>query len=74
MKGCDLDSGAARIRLAMKDLQETWEISSDEWNDATARAFAENYLEPLLPVVKTALDAISRMDMLLGQAYRDCEK
>lgn len=74
MKGCDLDSGAARIRLALKDLQETWETTSDEWNDATARAFAEHHLEPLLPVVKTALDAISRMDMLLGQAYRDCEK
>jgi hypothetical protein len=74
MKTCDLDTGAARIRMALKDLTLTWEASSEEWNDATSRAFAEHHLEPLLPVVKSALDAISRMDMLLGQAYRDCEK
>jgi hypothetical protein len=74
MKACDLDTGAARIRLALKDLMHTWETSAEQWNDATSRAFAEHHLEPLLPVVKSALDAISRMDMLLGQAYRDCEK
>ena len=74
MKGCDLDSGAARIRLAITELQETWAATSEEWNDETSRAFAEHHLEPLIPIVKSSLDAISRMEMLLNQAFRDCEK
>lgn len=58
----------------MEDLQHTWAEATEQWNDEASRAFATQHLEPLIPVVKTALDAISRMDMLLTQAQRDCER
>lgn len=73
MKNCDLTTGASRIRLALEDLRDAWIVAAESWDDATSRAFAENHLEPLIPVVKNSLDAIGRMDTLLKQAQRDCE-
>jgi len=74
MKNCDLESGAGRIRHALKELEFAWADSQAEWNDEVSRAFCEHHLEPMIPVVKTALDAILRMDVMLRQAQRDCEK
>lgn len=74
MKACDLESAAGRIRRALEHLELAWAEASDEWNDEASRAFQEQHLEPLLPIVKTALDAIGRMDLLLREAQRDCER
>ncbi|QDU55557.1 hypothetical protein [Aeoliella mucimassa] len=74
MKSCDLQSGAGRIRRALEHLELTWAEVSSEWNDEVSRAFAEQHLEPMLPVVKTALDAVGRMDLMLREAQRDLER
>lgn len=74
MKACDLQSGAGRIRRALEHLELAWAEATTEWNDEVSRAFEEQHLEPMLPVVKTALDAIGRMDLLLREAQRDCEQ
>lgn len=74
MKSCDLETGAGRIRHALEELELAWAESTSQWNDEVSRAFAERHLEPLVPVVKTSLDAIGRMDTLLRSAQRDCEK
>lgn len=72
MKSCDLQSGAGRIRRALEHLEIAWNEASTEWNDEASRAFAEQHLEPIIPIVKTSLDAIGRMDLLLREAQRDC--
>jgi hypothetical protein len=74
MKACDLQSGAGRIRRALEHLELAWAEANTQWNDEVSRAFQEQHLEPMMPVVKTALDAIGRMDLLLREAQRDCEK
>lgn len=74
MKSCDLQSGAGRIRRALEHLELAWAEATDEWNDDASCAFQEHHLEPVIPVVKTALDAIGRMDLLLREAQRDCER
>jgi len=74
MKNCDLETGAVRIRHALEELELAWAESSSDWNDEVSRAFAEQHLEPVVPIVKTALDAIGRMDTILRSAQRDCEK
>ena len=74
MKACDLQSGAGRIRRALEHLELTWSEATDDWNDEVSRAFQEQHLEPMLPVVKCALDAVGRMDLMLREAQRDCEK
>jgi hypothetical protein len=74
MKSTDLQSGAGRIRRALEHLELAWAEATQEWNDEASRAFQEHHLEPMIPVVKISLDAIGRMDSLLREAQRDCER
>jgi len=73
MRICDLSTGAGRIRYALDHLETVWNECSDEWNDAVSRGFREHHLEPMVPNVKLALDAISRMSLLMDEVERDCE-
>ena len=73
MRKCDLNTGAARIRHALEQVETVWNQASDEWNDAVSHRFREHHLDPLVPRLKLALDAISRMSLLMGEVERDCE-
>jgi len=73
MRKCDLHTGAARIRHALENLDTVWNEVSDDWNDAVSRRFREQHLDPMVPRVKLALDAIARMNLLLDEVERDCE-
>jgi hypothetical protein len=73
MRKCDLATGAARIRHAMENVDIAWNQASDDWNDTVSRRFREHHLDPLVPRLKLALDAISRMALLLDEVERDCE-
>ena len=73
MRKCDLVTGAGRIRHALKTLEVVWHESSDQWNDAVSRRFRERHLDPMIPDIKLALDAISRMHVLMDEVQRDCE-
>ena len=42
-------------------------------DDPSADDFAEHQLEPMIPKIKMALDAIGRMHQLLTEAQRDCD-
>ena len=74
MKKSDLTTPAARIRHAFENLEAAWQQSSDAWDDPVSRRFGEQQLEPMIPKVKIALDAISRMHQLLTEVQRDCEQ
>ena len=73
MRKCDLATGAGRIRHALKNLETAWHEASDEWNDAVSHRFRQQHLDPMIPDIKLALDAISRMDLLMDEVQRDCE-
>ena len=73
MRICDLSTGAGRIRYALDHLETVWKESSDGWNDSVSRGFRGHHLEPMVPNVKLALDAISRMSLLMDEVERDCE-
>lgn len=73
-KQVDLYTGSARIRLALENLHHVWQDASDDWNDPVSRAFFETHLEPLVPTVKNALDAVGHMQVLLERAQRDCSE
>lgn len=74
MKKCDLATPAARIRHALEHLETVWQDSQDIWSDPVSHRFAERQLEPMIPKVKIALDAIGRMHQLLTEVQRDCEQ
>jgi hypothetical protein len=73
MRKGDLYSGTALIRTGLQQIQESWQESRDEWDDEVSRRFGEQYLEPLVPEVKLALNAIAHMQLLLDEIHRDCE-
>lgn len=73
MRKCDLATGAGRIRHALEHLEIVWSESSAQWNDAVSRNFQTAHLEPIIPRIKLALDAISRMNLLINEVERDCE-
>jgi hypothetical protein len=73
MRQCDLATGASRIRHAMEHLETVWNEISDQWDDAVSRRFRECHLDPMIPRVKLALDALSRMNLLMDEVERDCE-
>jgi hypothetical protein len=72
MRQCDLATGAGRIRHELENVETVWLTAAQDWNDAVSRRFAANHLEPMLPRLKLALDAISRMNLLMDEAERDC--
>ena len=74
MQNPDLHAGAAQIRKGLELVQETWEEAADQWNDVVSAKFREQYLEPLVPEIKLALDTISRMQLLLNEVQRDLEQ
>jgi hypothetical protein len=73
MRQCDLSTGAGRIRHALENLETVWNSVSDQWDDAVSRRFRQHHLDPMIPRVKLALDAISRMTLLMDEVERDCE-
>jgi hypothetical protein len=74
MHKCDLYTGAGRIYDAMDRLQVVWHEVSQHWNDSVSRRFREEHLDPMIPDVKLALDSISRMNALVDEVQRDCER
>jgi hypothetical protein len=73
MKPPDLYSGGGAIRQALEDLLRVGEESREEWNDAVSKAFFEDRIEPIVPIVKNALDAVGRMQLLIAEAHRDMQ-
>ena len=73
MRKCDLATGAGRIRFALESLETVWHEISDEWDDSVSRRFREHHIDTMIPRVKLALDAISRMSLLMDEVERDCE-
>jgi len=71
MKVGDLSGGAAKLALALKQLGIKWETSKETWNDATARYFHKEHIDPLLPAVKETLESVGRLAEVLARAARD---
>jgi hypothetical protein len=73
MTGATLYTSAAQIRDAFDELQAAWLEASQSWNDGVSRRFCEHHLEPMGPVVKLAMDSVSRMIHEVNQMHRDCD-
>jgi hypothetical protein len=73
MRRCDLSTGSGRIRHALENLETVWHDVSEQWNDSVSRRFREQHIDPMIPRIKLALDAVSRMSLLMDEVERDCE-
>ena len=73
MRKWDLTTGAARLDLALRSLQRAWNDAHEQWDDETAAAFHEKFLQPLEPRVRRAMDAIQRMSEVFAGAERELD-
>jgi hypothetical protein len=71
MRHFDLSSGAAKMALALKQLDIKWESAKESWNDSTSKAFHKEHIDPLMPDVKQTLEAVGRLAEVLARAVRD---
>jgi hypothetical protein len=71
MRHFDLSSGAAKMALALKQLDIKWDSAKESWNDSTSKAFHKEHIDPLMPDVKQTLEAVGRLAEVLARAARD---
>jgi hypothetical protein len=72
VKNFDINSGAARIELALKSYRTTFSAVDPQWTDAARHDFEKTYLAPIEPNVKNMLDAVARLAEVLAAAERQC--
>ena len=62
-----------QLSKALKDLMQRWSEAKMDWDDAAARAFEKDVLEPLQRDAKGAASAIDSGAEVLAQVRRECE-
>ncbi len=62
----------ARLRAALKDLMVQWDLARVQWDDPVSREFEKRFLRPLEPKVLNTVNAMEKMEAVLGQARADC--
>ena len=72
MRGCDPTSAAAKLEMALEAIHRARADVSQQWDDPMSRGFDKDFLDPLEPKVKLALDAIHHLSQVLSKAEREC--
>lgn len=67
-----VNAGMGKIKRACTDLQVRWNEAKVLWRDPNSQQFEDQFLEPLLAVLRTAEKAMGHMDDVLSKARRDC--
>lgn len=61
------------LSKAIKELMQRWNEVKTDWDDAAARAFEVNVLEPLQRDAKNAASVMDSATEVLAQVRRECE-
>jgi uncharacterized protein YukE len=66
-------SGTGRLHAAIKDLRQTWDITSDTWRDNVRVDFEKRFVTPLDENVEGLIREMDRMADILRQIRRQTE-
>jgi hypothetical protein len=67
-----MSAGHARLKHAMKTLNEHWDFTKDYWADQNALDFEKNHLIPVQGQVESALRGIEKLSEVLQKIRADC--
>ena len=67
-----MQAAAAKLIQARKDLMAEWHRVEMSWRDAKARAFYDEYIDPVDPNLRKALGGMEEMAGIMDQAKREC--
>ena len=63
---------STQVNDALDTLRVQWDRTTPLWRDVVRKDFGENYWEPLLPQVESALKSIDQMMQVLAKMRREC--
>lgn len=64
----DFNTPRSRLQRATKKLQDRWLETKDSWDDRVRQRFQDRYLDPIVPQLQLALNAIHELTEVLSQA------
>jgi hypothetical protein len=67
-----MSAGAARLKHAMKTLNDRWDLTRELWDDHVARDFEKNHLYPLDSQVEHALHGMDKLAEVLSKVRNEC--
>lgn len=67
-----ISDSQAQLTQAAKDLALHWQQTREVWRDAVAEQVEKETIEPLLLAVRSASDAMARLQEAVAKAERDC--
>ena len=67
-----LTAARGQLHRGLIDLMRHWSRTRETWDDAVAASFEKQFLEPLEPATRSAMDAMEEMADLLAKARREC--
>jgi hypothetical protein len=73
MAVADFTTGSTLLNNAMKTLMAKWLATREQWDDATAKRFEEEFLKPLPQKFRFMLDSCGRLSEILQRAEQDCK-
>jgi hypothetical protein len=72
MASTNVVEGAARLKAAMKSLQEHWLATEATWSDSVRQRFEERYILPMDPAAEAAINGMRKLAEVLEKVRRDC--
>ena len=67
-----MSAGAARLKHAMKTLNEHWEQTREVWADRVAADFEKNHLLPVEQQVENARRGMDKITEIMQKIRQDC--
>ncbi len=67
-----VNTARGQIYSELKDLRVLWRHSREQWDDAVARAFEEQFWQPLEAAAVGTISALDRLEQVLLQVRREC--
>lgn len=66
-------SAQARLKDAMRELENAWRRAQEEWRDQAAAEFYKDVIEPLPSRVSQTMNAMGTLGEAIQQADRESE-
>ncbi|USN99567.1 MAG: hypothetical protein H6810_02550 [Phycisphaeraceae bacterium] len=67
-----LGTSKGMVADASKQLIEAWKLARRDWDDDMARWYETEFLEPLSPKIRNAVEAMDKLSAITTRAERDC--
>lgn len=68
-----LGAGRGMLTDAVRGLSREWRRCRESWDDRTAERFETEFIAPVEPAARHALEAMERLGVACDEARRACE-